>query len=329
MTRIDLEQVTRRYPGRPAALDAVDLAVPEGCLVTLLGASGSGKSTLLKVVAGIERPDAGRVLLGGTDVGGVPAHRRGAVLMFQKANLFPYLSVADNIAFGLRVRGERRSRTGTEVGRMLDLVGLPGAGPRKPAQLSGGEQQRVALARALVTQPRVLLLDEPFSNLDPQVRGSLQDAVRGIQQTLGITAVLVTHDRAEAMAMADRVALLHGGRLLACDAPRTLFERPPTIRAARLMGVEAFLPGPGGTTCAIRPEHVSLVAAAGPGTRPGVVTARTFRGEHTDIAVHLAGGGDVTARCTDPAPPAPGDQVQVRLPADRLFPVLDDDCGGH
>lgn len=324
MTRIDLERVTRRYPGGPPALDAVDLSVPEGCLVSLLGASGSGKSTLLKLVAGIERPDEGRVLLGGTDVAGVPAHRRGAVLMFQKAHLFPYLSVAENIAFGLRVRGQRRSRTRAEVDRMLELVGLPGAGPRRPAHLSGGEQQRVALARALVTGPRVLLLDEPFASLDPQVRGSLQEAVRGIQQELGITAVLVTHDRAEAMAMADRVALLDRGRLLACDAPRTLFERPPTVRAARLMGVHAFLPGPNGALMAIRPEHVALAPAPGTCTRPGTVAALTFRGEYTDVAVRLDGGVEVTPRCTDPAPPSPGDLVHVLLPPDRLFPVADD-----
>ncbi|MGF1663239.1 MAG: ABC transporter ATP-binding protein [Kineosporiaceae bacterium] len=328
MTRIDLEQVTRRYPGVSPALDSVDLTVAPGCLVTLLGASGSGKSTLLKVVAGIERPDAGRVLLGGRDVTGVPAHRRGAVLMFQRAHLFPYLSVAENVAFGLRVRGERRSRTRAEVDRMLDLVGLPGAGPRRPGQLSGGEQQRVALARALVTRPRVLLLDEPFSNLDPRVRGALQEAVRGIQQELGITAVLVTHDRAEAMAMADRVALLAGGRLLACDDPRAVFERPPTVRAARLMGVATFLPGPDGALLAIRPEHVGLASAPAPDTRPGTVVSRTFRGEHTDVVVGMVGGGEATARWTGPAPPAAGEAVHVRLPADRVFPVVDDVAPG-
>jgi ABC-type Fe3+/spermidine/putrescine transport system ATPase subunit len=324
MTRIDLERVTRRYQGAAPALDSVDLTVPRGSLVTLLGASGSGKSTLLKIVAGVERPDEGRVLLGGSDVVAVPAHRRCAVLMFQKAHLFPYLSVAENVAFGLRVRREPRARTRTEVGRMLDLVGLPGAGSRRPGQLSGGEQQRVALARALVTQPRVLLLDEPFSNLDPQVRGSLQETVRGIQQQVGTTTVLVTHDRAEAMAMADRVALLDGGRLLACGAPRAMFERPPTVRAARLMGVDAFVPGPDGTTLAIRPEHVVLATAPGPDTRSGVVVSGTFRGEHTDVVVLLDGGGRVTARCPDPVTRPAGDPVHVRLPVDRVFPVVDD-----
>lgn len=346
MTRIELQRLTKAYPRQAApAVADISLAVEPGQLLALLGPSGSGKSTILKLVAGIEAPDSGDIRIDGGSVLGVPAHRRGAVLMFQKAYLFPFLSVAENIAFGLRARGTPRATARVEAEQMLDLVGLPGMARRRPGQLSGGEQQRVALARALVVRPRVLLLDEPFSSLDPAVRQSLQEAVRHIQLELGITAVLVTHDRAEALAMADRVALIERGVLVAHDAPQRLYERPPTRRAARQMGVETFLcgdvagamlhsalgplalaeppRGDGRAVYAIRPEHLRLLAGPAPNAVAAEVRARTFRGEHVDYLLD-AGGVTLRARvgqaCGDV-----GQRLYVQLPPEQLFPVADDE----
>ncbi len=342
MTRITLAGITRSYLRQAApALAHVSLAVAPGTLLALLGASGSGKSTLLKLVAGVEAPDHGDIAFDGQSVLPVPAHRRRAVLVFQNAYLFPFLSVAENIAFGLRMQGASRATMQAEVRRMLDLVELPGIERARPAQLSGGEQQRVALARALAIRPRVLLLDEPFSSLDPAVRHTLQEAVRRIQRECGITTLLVTHDRGEALAMADRVALLDRGTLLAHDTPQRLFARPPTRRAAHLMGVTTCLRGAladgqlhtslgvlavcatgmaaGPAMYAIRPEHMRLAHAPEPNALPVRVLAETFRGEQYE---YLLQAGDETIRvhaCQPSAAP-----TYVVLPAEYLFPVCDD-----
>jgi ABC-type Fe3+/spermidine/putrescine transport system ATPase subunit len=347
VTRVELVGVSKTYPRQPApAAASVSLAAEPGSLLALLGPSGSGKSTLLKLIAGVEAPDSGEIRLDGRSVLAVPAHRRGAVLMFQKAYLFPFLSVAENIAFGLRVQGVARAAMAAEVARMLALVGLPGVEAKRPAQLSGGEQQRVALARALVTRPRVLLLDEPFSSLDPAVRLTLQEAVRGLQRDLGITTLLVSHDRAEALAMADRVALLDRGELLACDTPERIFRRPPTRRAARLMGVSAFLRGElagpllhtplgalavdpagrpdGPATFAIRPEQLRLRDAPAPNALPARVLGRSFRGEQSEYRLQVRDDmWRIWAAQPDLAPD--GGQVYVELPAEHLFPVDDDE----
>ncbi len=347
MTRIALSHLTKSYPRQATpALADVSLAVEPGTLLALLGASGSGKSTLLKLIAGVEAPDRGDIALDGRSVLPVPAHRRGAVLMFQKAYLFPFLSVAENIAFGLKVQGADRATMRAEVGCMLDLVELPGIEDKRPAQLSGGEQQRVALARALVIRPRVLLLDEPFSSLDPAVRLTLQEAVRRIQHELGITTLLVTHDRGEALAMADRVALLDRGELLAVDTPRRLFERPPTTRAARLMGVTTFLRGEvvggrlstglgalevcnagaqsGCATYAIRPEHMRVGCAPGPNVLPARVLAYTFRGEQSEYQLQV-GDEMIQVRAFQPVTTPVDGAVYVEFPPEHLFPVCDDE----
>jgi ABC-type Fe3+/spermidine/putrescine transport system ATPase subunit len=346
VTRIALTGITKSYLRQAApALAQVSLAVEPGTLLALLGASGSGKSTLLKLIAGVEAPDCGDIAFDGRSILPVPAHRRRAVLMFQQAYLFPFLSVAENIAFGLRVQGVSHATIQAEVRRMLDLVELPGIGRKRPSQLSGGEQQRVALARALVIRPRVLLLDEPFSSLDPAVRHTLQEAVRRIQREFGITTLLVTHDRGEALAMADRVALLDRGALLACDRPRQLFARPPTRRAAHLMGVTTCLRGElaggqlrtslgvlavdadgvpaGQATYAIRPEHMRLTCAPEPNALPVRVLAETFRGERYEYLLQ-AGGETLRAHAFQPFA-APADApAYVVLPAEHLFPVCDD-----
>jgi ABC-type Fe3+/spermidine/putrescine transport system ATPase subunit len=345
MTHIELQQIQKTYPrqAHPAAA-GINLRVASGELLALLGASGSGKSTLLKLIAGVEQADHGAICFDGQPIDHLPAHKRGAVLMFQRAYLFPFLSVAENIAFGLTIQRVAPAVRERAVVRMLDLVELPGIAHKRPAQLSGGEQQRVALARALVIQPRVLLLDEPFSSLDAMVRQTLQVAVRRIQRELGITTILVTHDRSEALSMADQVALIDQGRLLACAPPQPLFQRPPTRRAAQLLGVSTFLSGSvvaghlstifgnlplspnapqGNATYAIRPDHIRLACTASPDSFPARLLSQTFRGEHYEYQVEL---GTTRLRITHPHPltPSPDGCVHVAFPPEHLFAVVED-----
>lgn len=343
MAYLELERISKTYPRQRApAVSDITLEVARGELLALLGPSGSGKSTVLKLIAGLERPDAGAVRLDGRDLLALPANRRGAVLMFQKAYLFPFLSVFDNIAFGLKVQRAPRERVRAEVARMLELVELPGLERRMPGQLSGGEQQRVALARALVTRPGLLMLDEPLSSLDPQVRQTLQEAIRHIQRELGTTALLVTHDLGEAVAMADRIALLETGRLVACDEARRLFERPPNRAAARFVGVTTLLAGrlaqgcletelgrlavaappgpPRPATFAIRPERTRLLDAPAPNALPAQVVGATYRGESVDVSVRV-GPRTLRVRQYGAAAPAPGAAVFLQLPPEHLFEI--------
>ena len=265
-------------------------------------------------------------------------------MVFQKPYLYPFMNVFDNVAFGLRVTRADRKTVRAEVGKALELVELPGVERRRPGALSGGEQQRVALARALVTRPRLLMLDEPLSSLDPSVRQSLQSAIRRLQRELTLTTILVTHDLGEAMAMADHVALLEHGELIADDVPQQLFERPPTTAAARFVGVTTFLegrlqgdrlatelgsiavrlaPGPGRQAVfAIRPENIDLSADAGPDSFAGVVTDLEYRGEYTEITLVVQSRA-VRVRCPGTCPLAVGDAASLRFPAEHLFEVGD------
>lgn len=234
-----LDGVTVRFGAR-TALDAVDLDVADHETVCVLGPSGSGKSTLLRVVAGLQLPHAGRVLLSGRDVAGVPAHRRGVGLMFQDQQLFPQRDVGGNVAFGLRVRGEgrreRRRERDERVAELLDLVGLPDAERRAVTSLSGGEQQRVALARALAPQPRLLMLDEPFGQLDRDLRERLVAELGGLFRRLRTTVLAVTHDQAEAFALADRVVVMRDGRIAQEGTPLEVWRRPASEFVARFLG---------------------------------------------------------------------------------------------
>lgn len=341
MTAVDLIALHKRYPGRAAPVLAdLSLSVAPGELVALLGPSGAGKSTLLKVIAGLERPDAGDVRFDGESILELAPNKRGAVFMFQKAYLFPFLSVADNIGFGLKVKGHSARDIQREVGRMLDLIGLPGIERRRPAQLSGGEQQRVALARALVTRPNVLLLDEPLSSLDTAARQHLQSAIRRLQRELAITTILVTHDLGEAMAMSDRMAVIQDGAIIGLDAPQRLFHRPAHRPVAGFMGITTFFSGrreadwletahgrlhlgpdlpAGHGLFAIRPEHIKVQAEPGPNTWAGTVVECVFRGEQLEYTIAV---GDlvVRARLAMPAPMfAHGASVHVGFPAEHLF----------
>jgi len=238
-----LDRVSKRFRAAdPPAVDGLSLRVTEGEILALLGPSGCGKTTTLRLIAGLESPDAGTITLRGQIVAGpgraVPPEERGVGIVFQDYALFPHLTVADNVAFGLP-RAARRSR----VEAVLELVGLGGFGPRYPHELSGGQQQRVALARALAPAPALLLLDEPFSNLDADLRAQMRDEVERILRTSGTTAVFVTHDQEEAFTLADRVGVLLAGRIEQLAPPQELYHRPATRFVAAFVGAADFLPG--------------------------------------------------------------------------------------
>ncbi|MGZ4548942.1 MAG: ABC transporter ATP-binding protein, partial [Blastococcus sp.] len=335
---VRLEGLTRRY-GTVVALDGLDLDIAGGEFLALLGPSGCGKTTALRAIAGFDRPDEGRVLLDGRDITDVPASKRDMGMVFQAYSLFPNLTVADNVAFGLRVRRRGKAERSSRATELLELVGLADRGDRYPHQLSGGQQQRVALARALAVAPQVLLLDEPLSALDAQVRVQLREEIRRIQLELGITTVFVTHDQSEALSVADRVGVLRDGRLEQIASPDELYERPATAFVAEFVGtmnrVPATLRGgdvellgtrrpaagaaPSGPVVAlVRPE--ALLVAADPAGAGRVVT-RTFSGASTRVAVALPDGVEVRIDVPSAvsADLTPGTAVSVR-PAER--PVL-------
>ena len=237
---IKFEQVTKRYHGAPVVND-VTLDIATGEFFVLLGPSGSGKSTLLRALAGLSPIDRGRILLGGRDVTHVPARERGVGFVFQHYALFRHMTVADNIEFALRVRGVRAAERRKRREELLKLVALEGLGQRKPAQLSGGQQQRVAVARALAHEPAVLVLDEPFGALDAMIRVELRDTVREVQRRLGTTTILVTHDQEEAFALADRIGIMHMGRLLETGTPERLYRQPATRFVATFLGAANLL----------------------------------------------------------------------------------------
>jgi len=244
-----LENVTKIFedPQKPGggvtALDGISLEVKDGELVTLLGPSGCGKTTALRIIAGFESPSAGRVLIDGQDVSRLPPHQRNTAMVFQSYAIFPHLSVAGNVAFGLEMRGISRGDITARVQKILDLVGLAGLEHRSPEQLSGGQQQRVALARAIITEPRLLLFDEPLSNLDAKLREQMRGEVRKLQRRLAVTSIYVTHDQAEAMALSDRIVVMEAGRVQQDGAPLTIYARPANRFVADFIGRVNFLEG--------------------------------------------------------------------------------------
>jgi putative spermidine/putrescine transport system ATP-binding protein len=345
---VRLLDLQRAY-GDVRALDGLTLEVAAGELVSLLGPSGCGKTTALRVLAGLETVDSGAVVVAGRDITALPANKRDMGMVFQAYSLFPHLSVLDNVAFGLRLRGvsarERRAR----AAEMLDLVGLAETARRYPHQLSGGQQQRVALARALVIRPSVLLLDEPLSALDAKVRVQLREEIRRLQTELGTTTLFVTHDQEEALAISDRVGVMSRGRLEQVDTPARVYQEPATAFVAEFVGVTTALAGTardGGLEVAgrwlavdavgglahgtparvlVRPSDFRLGpdAEGGPGL-PGRVAGQSFLGPVTRLTVVPDSGDDVRARVDLPSSDAVRFPVgeRVRLDVDRAAPRL-------
>ena len=244
MTHVSIQELTKIYPGATEpSLDRLSLEIPTGELTALLGPSGCGKTTTMKMIAGLLEPSSGDVQFDGRSVLKDKPENRGVVMVFQNYLLFPYMSVAENVGFGLRMRGVDKAEIARRVAEMLALVKLPDLGDRKPSALSGGQQQRVALARALIVQPNVLLLDEPLSNLDAHLRFEMRDLIRSLQQELGITTIFVTHDQEEAVVLADRVALILDGRMKQYDLPDMFYKRPVDEATARFFGGHNFVPG--------------------------------------------------------------------------------------
>ncbi|HSN86566.1 MAG TPA: ABC transporter ATP-binding protein, partial [Thermoanaerobaculia bacterium] len=313
---VHIEEVTKRF-GEVTAVDAVTLSVRRGELFALLGPSGCGKTTLLRLIGGLETPDSGTIRIQGEDMTRVPPHRRPVNMVFQHYALFPHLTVGENVAFGLPYKEVPRAERAARVERALELVRLAGYGKRRPDQLSGGQRQRVALARALILEPQVLLLDEPLAALDPNLRKEVQVELKHLQRTLGISFVFVTHDREEALALSDRIAVMSHGRVEQTGTPAEVFERPATEFVARFLGASNFFTAevvaagngtvtlrlPTGTVLAmpssgahrpgdavrflVRPEKLRLTgtpAEAGP-SLPVMVEEKVYQGMSTEWIV--------------------------------------------
>jgi spermidine/putrescine transport system ATP-binding protein len=339
------------------AVAGIDLDVPGGEFFALLGPSGCGKTTTLRLVAGFEQPTAGRILLDGVDMARTPPHKRKVNTVFQSYALFPFLDVADNVAFGLRFQNVGKTEARRRVAEALALVQLQGLERRRPAQLSGGQQQRVALARALVLNPSVLLLDEPLGALDAKLRKALQVELKALQETVGITFIYVTHDQEEALTMSDRLAVMAGGRIEQVGAPAQLYEEPATTYVAGFLGVANLFPATakgadgggrcrlrlgdfdleaaGGDTAAsgevrvvIRPERVQLepYGSSGPNRVPGMVERLVYQGPATQLVVRLANGESLQALVQNQGQPLSwrqGTAIAVHLPADALRVLSD------
>jgi putative spermidine/putrescine transport system ATP-binding protein len=290
----------RRHFGDVKAVDGVTLDIRDGEFFSMLGPSGSGKTTCLRLIAGFERPTSGSVELHGVPAAGLPPYERDVNTVFQDYALFPHMTVGENVAYGLTVKKVPRGERERRVGEMLELVRLPGVAGRRPAALSGGQRQRVALARALVNRPRVLLLDEPLGALDLKLRQQMQAELKAIQQQVGITFVYVTHDQEEALAMSDRLAVFHQGRVEQIGSPAEVYENPSTPFVADFVGLSNLIEGEAarlltGSTAAftLRPEKIRFLeegaVAGGLNTVEGVVADATYLGMHTRYTVDAAG----------------------------------------
>jgi spermidine/putrescine transport system ATP-binding protein len=298
---IALTCVSKRFGG-VAAVDDVSLEIGEGEFFSLLGPSGCGKTTTLRMIAGFETPDAGRVLLQGSDVTTTPANRRPVNMVFQQYALFPHMTIYDNVAFGLKMRGVPRGEHRPRVTELLRIVSLEGYERRRPRQLSGGQQQRVALARALVNRPAALLLDEPLGALDVKLRKQMQLELKRIQHELGTTFVYVTHDQDEALAMSDRIAVMNGGRVEQLGTPRQVYEQPSTEFVADFIGSLNVL-DVDGARLTIRPEHVHVGSPPDDASRlAGTLAEVVYLGMYTQLYVDTRAGRVVSHRlASEPA----------------------------
>jgi putative spermidine/putrescine transport system ATP-binding protein len=348
MSRVVLTDVSKHY-GPSVAVERLSLAISEGEFVALLGPSGCGKTTTLRMIAGFVEVTSGQISIGEKDITSYPPNRRNIGLVFQNYALFPHMSVAENVAFGLKMRKTTKAELERRVREALDRVRLDSLGDRLPKQLSGGQQQRVALARALVIEPDVLLLDEPLSNLDAALRLEMKHEIRQLQQRLGLTTIFVTHDQDEAMSTADRMVLMRSGRIEQIGSPETIYDQPRTRFAAEFMGFTNLLSGDvdddgmmaleGGETIllrkpipagssrrilAIRPEMLQVASAGdkvptGQSSFPATVSTATFRGSVVDYRLHMRSGQHLVTRQTAPAMGGPtllaaGTSVNVSWP---------------
>ncbi|MCO6410436.1 ABC transporter ATP-binding protein [Hoeflea alexandrii] len=289
---VSFQQVSRHF-GTVRAVDAVDLEIEAGEFFAMLGPSGSGKTTCLRLIAGFEQPTSGHIEIFGETAEGVPPYRRNVNTVFQDYALFPHLNVADNVAYGLMIRGAGKAERTREAEAALEMVKLPGYGARKPGQLSGGQRQRVALARALVNKPKVLLLDEPLGALDLKLREQMQEELKVLQKALGITFVFVTHDQGEALSMADRIAVFNEGRIMQTGTPEEIYRRPRTRFVADFVGSSNVL-SPQLTErlagvaewSSLRPEDIRLGDESG---QDATVTGTSFLGSATRVTLDVSG----------------------------------------
>jgi iron(III) transport system ATP-binding protein len=330
VSELRVRGVSKRF-GATVALDDVDLTVPAGSLVAVLGPSGCGKTTLVRVVAGIERAESGRLEVDGHDITKRAPERRRITVVPQEGALFPHLTVAANVGYGLDRAERRRGR----VEHVLDLVGLAGFGRRLPHELSGGQQQRVAVARALAPRPPLILLDEPFSALDAALRAEVRAVVQTALRADGATAVLVTHDQAEALSMADRVAVMRAGRIVQAATPETVYGEPADPWVARFVGEAVILPAAvvdgrartplgelpvtgTGSVILVRPEQIEIT---GNGGTPATIVGRSFYGHDTMLTMRLDNGTELRARVFGTAT-GPNGRVSVRVRGDvRAYPA--------
>lgn len=290
---LEIVGVSRRF-GDVTALDDVSVDIAHNEFFSLLGPSGCGKTTLLRIIAGLDDPDEGTLLLDGADLVAIPPHRRPVNLMFQSFALFPHLNVERNVAYGLQRERRSKDEIKRRVGEALKTVGLAGFGRRRVTELSGGQRQRVALARAIIKRPRLLLLDEPLGALDKQIRTQMQLELKRLQHEVGVTFVVVTHDQEEAMSMADRIAVLRDGRVEQLATPGELFDRPSSRFVAEFIGTTNLF-GIDGSLRSVRPERMHLLgdgaAAAGSSTLQGIVRDVQFYGGLSHVVIDVAGGG--------------------------------------
>jgi sulfate transport system ATP-binding protein len=324
---LELRGVSKTFGGHQAAR-RVGFSLEKGALGALLGPSGSGKTTILRMIAGLEAPDEGEILVDGAVINGVEPSRRGIGLVFQNYALFRYMTVFDNIAFGLRTKKAPKAQVKERVEELLALTGLGGLGGRYPSQLSGGQKQRVAVARALAPGPRILLLDEPFAAIDAKVRRELRSWLRDMISRLAVTSVFVTHDQSEALEVADTVIVTNQGRVEQAGAPVDLYRAPATPFVARFIGDSVVTSGyrsllgfetaPEGAEAAIRPEFVRLFAQGEPvqyesGCEDGVVESLAFRGDSLEVQVRVRGFTLTTSYSLERPPLSAGDKVKALI----------------
>ena len=319
-TGIAARGLARTWPDGNVGLHPCDLDVGPGEVVVVLGPSGCGKTTMLRLLAGLDRPDpGGRVLYGEDDVTAVPIERRGVGMVFQSYALFPNMTVAQNVSYGPRIAGLSRCDAGARADRYMALCRIEALADRRIDQLSGGQRQRVALARALAAEPRALFLDEPLTALDAALRETLRAEIAAVLAEARVTALYVTHDQAEAMALADRIAVMNAGRIEQVGTAREVYEAPATLFVARFVGETVERPGPGGTLRLQRPEHVRLLPA-GEG-RPARVAAATYLGAVTRVTLDTA-AGPLPALDHEGRRLAPGDSVGYALDEARALTFL-------